>query len=310
MALHVRVLVEPGLLHELAHGVDGEAGVEAGAQHLVEVLSGSGGAQGNDGVPEPPLGFVDLPPLRKARLPRVLVQGVEAVDHEAQAPLGVGEVEADQERLLVIGGLDRLREEALLLRPAAQDAPGQHGVGRIGWEVADEPGRFGIPVDDAADLEANVRGVAEARAAPRLVDRRLLDVGQLLVLRVFRNLVELAGDLPDDRLDVLVDLLPAGLDDVLDTADLLVERAYLDAVVEYRLAARKPRQAAERSLHHGRLLAACRAQADPWIRLEVQQPPVDLDVGWTLADRLDRRPERLAVEHAAVDEPRPGGREL
>ena len=53
-----------------------------------------------------------------------------------------------------------------------------------------------------------------------------------------------------------------------------------------------------------------RAQSDAGIRLEVQQAAVDLNLGGALPDRRDRRAERLVVEDAAVDEPRPGGREL
>jgi hypothetical protein len=73
MPLDVGLLVEPRFLHELAHGVDGEAVVEAAPQRVVEVLARSCVAQGHDRPPQPPLGLVDLRPFRKAFLARVLV---------------------------------------------------------------------------------------------------------------------------------------------------------------------------------------------------------------------------------------------
>ena len=50
--------------------------------------------------------------------------------------------------------------------------------------------------------------------------------------------------------------------------------------------------------------------AELGVGLEVEEPPVDLYVGGPLPDRLDRRPERLVVEHASVDEPGRGRLEL
>ena len=120
----------------------------------------------------------------------------------------------------------------------------------------------------------------------------------------------ISGSGPDDLPDPRLDGVPARLDDVADPPYPFVQRADLDQVVEDRLGAWEAGQPADRGRQRRRRLAVRRAQADAWVRLEVEEPPVDLDVGRTLADRLDRRAERLVVEDAAVDEPRPGGREL
>ena len=87
--------------------------------------------------------------------------------------------------------------------------------------------------------------------------------------------------------------------------------ADLDEVVEDRLRAREARSA-RRSRRRSSPGADCSAAlaSSARVRLEIEQPPVDLDVGGPLPDRLDRRAERLVVEDAAVDEPGPAGREL
>ena len=176
---------------------------------------------------------------------------------------------------------------------------------RVVGEVADPARRLRVAVDDAADLESHVRRVAEACAAARLLGGLRPDLGELRVGGVLRDRGEGAGELANAPLDGV----PARLDDVPDPPDALVDRADLDQVVEDRLGPREPREPAERRGQGRRRLAVRGAQSHAGVGLEVEQAPVDLDVGGPLADGLDRRPERLVVEHAAVDEPRPRGRE-
>ena len=304
--VHVLLGVEAGALHELAHRLDGEAGVEVADERLVEARARHRVAQGSDGVPEPALRGVDLLAVGIALRACVGVEVVEAVDHEAQAPLAVGEVEDLQEVELLGSRVHGLLEELPLLGPAAQHAPGEERVGGVGRKVADGARGLRIAVDDAADLQPDVGRVAEAGAGTRLLLGSLADVRELGIGGVLRDL----GQRADDLADPLLDGVPARLDDVADPPDALVQGADLDQVVEDRLDARQAGQPAERGGERRRLRPRGRPERGARVGLEVKKPPVDLHVGGPLPDRLDRRPERLVVEHASVDEPRRGRLEL
>ena len=104
--------------------------------------------------------------------------------------------------------------------------------------------------------------------------------------------------------DQVADRLPARLDDVRDPLDALVQGPYLDEVVEDGLGARQAREAADRSGDRIRPCLLLRLLGVPRVGLQVEQTAIDLHVGRALSDRLDRRAERLVVEHASVDEPR------
>ena len=111
--------------------------------------------------------------------------------------------------------------------------------------------------------------------------------------------VEGAGDDPGDQ---LAHLRARALDDRREPAHLLVEMGHPAELVDDRLGARNVRQRAADGRKEARHPIVPRRHLGRRMRVDVDQPPVDLPIGRPAVDRRDRHLERPVVEHRAVDE--------
>src|SRR6266536_4655781 len=103
----------------------GEAGPQAFAQRIVEIVAAHRSPERRDRVVEDLLASVELRPRRDVRLVvrEVAVPPAQRGRDEAQAALLVAQVEVSKKGDLKLGWLVLLAEKVTLLRPATQDAP-------------------------------------------------------------------------------------------------------------------------------------------------------------------------------------------
>ena len=147
---------------------------------------------------------------------------------------------------------------------------------RVRRQVAHGTGRLCVAVNDAADLQAHVRRVAEASLASAGVVESGAELCELGALRIHGDLAKRTDHLLNDCPHPLANRLPARLDDVLDPFNALVQGSDLDEVIEDWLCPRKTREAADRRGERVWPRAPSRCLGIARVGLEVKQPPIDL----------------------------------
>ena len=100
----------------------------------------------------------------------------------------------------------------------------------------------------------------------------------------------------------LADMGTRAVDDRTQPPHLVVELDHAGEVVGHRLRARDIRQRAAQGGEEARDLLPPRRDRRRRVRIDVDEPAIDLAIGRPAVDRRDRLQERPVVEHRAVEE--------